>query len=105
MCSTRNGHVVTQIPLVGDVDELWILSDVRRAFLADRNGAIDVIDLDKNTLNQSIPSAALSHTKRPLHTFSHNNLELLGRKNLVGVYRVIRIFVLSFLLISRGTKI
>ncbi|MGL4967397.1 MAG: YncE family protein [Inquilinus sp.] len=59
---SRSGKVVTAIPVRGSVDETAIDEGARRAFVGDKDGVIEVIDLDTNKLVDQIASEKNVHT-------------------------------------------
>lgn len=56
------GNVVGSIPVAGAVDETVIDQNARRAFVGDKSGVIEVIDLDSDTIVDTIPSEKNVHT-------------------------------------------
>jgi len=86
--SATSGAVVATIPLPGAVDESVVLSDVRRAYIGDKSGSVDVIDLNRYTLLQSFSTAPSAHTltaaTRPngIYVWSY-----LDQTNLLAVYQ------------------
>jgi DNA-binding beta-propeller fold protein YncE len=57
-----NGKVIATIPVAGAVDQSVVDSGARRAYVGDKAGHVDVIDLDANTLIAPIPSDKDMHT-------------------------------------------
>jgi DNA-binding beta-propeller fold protein YncE len=58
----RGGKVIATIPVAGAVDESVVDGSARRAYVGDKAGHVDVIDLDTNTLISPIPSDKDMHT-------------------------------------------
>jgi DNA-binding beta-propeller fold protein YncE len=56
------GSVVTAIPVKGPVDETVIDEGLRRAYVGDKAGVIEVIDLDTNRVVETLPSEKNVHT-------------------------------------------
>jgi DNA-binding beta-propeller fold protein YncE len=56
------GKVLSEIPVKGKVDETVIDEGLRRAYVGDKAGVIEVIDLDSNTVVDSLPSEPNVHT-------------------------------------------
>ena len=58
----KDGKVVATIPVPGAVDATIIDEGARRAYVGDKSGVVDVIDLDSNKLVDSLPSEKNMHT-------------------------------------------
>lgn len=58
----RNGTVISAIPVKGKVDETVIDEGARCAFVGDKAGVVEVIDLDRNAIVDTLPSEANVHT-------------------------------------------
>ncbi len=58
----KTGEQVASIPLKGSADEVAIDVGARRAFVGDKAGMVEVIDLDQNKLADTIPSEKNMHT-------------------------------------------
>lgn len=56
------GKVITSIPVKGKVDETVIDEGMRRAYIGDKAGVIEVIDLDTNAVVDSLRSEPNVHT-------------------------------------------
>ncbi len=56
------GSVITAIPVKGPVDETVIDEGARRAYVGDKAGLIEVIDLDSNQVVDTLPSEKNVHT-------------------------------------------
>ncbi len=57
-----SGKVVAVITVPGPVDATVIDEDARRAYVGDKSGVVDVIDLDSNRVVDTIPSEKNMHT-------------------------------------------
>lgn len=57
-----SGKVVATIPVPGAVDATVVDPTARRAYVGDKSGVVDVIDLDSNKLVDSLPSEKNMHT-------------------------------------------
>jgi len=60
--SAINGSVLATITLPGAVDESVMAPHQRRAFMGDKAGYVDVIDLDSRQLIQEVPTHTGAHT-------------------------------------------
>lgn len=58
----KSGKVLATIPVKGKVDETAIDEGARRAFVGDKAGLIEVIDLDRNKVVDVLPSEPNVHT-------------------------------------------
>jgi len=58
----KSGKLITTIQVKGKVDETAIDEKARRAFIGDKAGVIEVIDLDHNKIVDALPSEANVHT-------------------------------------------
>ncbi len=58
----KDGNMIASIPVQGAVDETVIDERARRAFVADRAGVVEVIDLDRNKVVATIPTEKNTHT-------------------------------------------
>ncbi|HEV2160708.1 MAG TPA: hypothetical protein VGR52_00515 [Stellaceae bacterium] len=58
----KTGKAIASIPVKGKVDETVIDEGARRAFVGDKAGLIEVVDLDRNTLADILPSEKNVHT-------------------------------------------
>ncbi len=56
------GSVITAIPVKGPVDETVIDEGLSRAYVGDKAGVIEVIDLDTNKVVETLPSEKNVHT-------------------------------------------
>jgi len=59
--NAHNGHVIATIPVPGAIDESAVDYFHRRAFLGDKAGFFDVINLEDHSV-QSVATAALAHS-------------------------------------------
>lgn len=58
----KTGKVIASIPVKGKVDETVIDEGARRAFVGDKTGLIEVVNMDRNTLADVLPSEKNVHT-------------------------------------------
>lgn len=79
------GKLVTAIPVAGAVDQTAIDPDKRRAFVGDKTGNIEVIDLDSNTVVDHIATEKNVHTLT-VDPQTHRIFVYLNASNKVGVY-------------------
>jgi DNA-binding beta-propeller fold protein YncE len=80
-----SGHVVATIPLLGAADETTIDESARRAYVGDKAGVIEVIDLDKNALADTIASEKNVHTLA-VNTKTHDIYVYRNESNKVDVF-------------------
>lgn len=80
-----SGKVVATIPLQGPVDETTIDEAVRRAFVGDKAGVVEVVDLDKNAVVDAIPSEKNAHTLA-VDTSTHDLYVYCDESNKVAVF-------------------
>lgn len=62
IADAKDGKVIARVAVAGAVDESVVDGSARRAYVGDKAGHVDVIDLDTNTLIASIPSDKDMHT-------------------------------------------
>ncbi len=79
------GKQVASIPLQGSVDETTIDLGARRAFVGDKAGVVEVIDLDNNTVADTIPSEKNVHTLA-VDTKTHNVYVYRNESNKMDVF-------------------
>jgi len=85
--NARTGNATAIIPLPGAIDESAVDFFHRRAFLGDKAGYFDVIDLENNSLQQSVPTAVAAHTLAI--TWNEEEVKVwsyFDQENKVGVY-------------------
>lgn len=58
----KDGRTIATIPVAGAVDQSVVDGPARRAYVGDKAGHVDVIDLDTNALIAPIPSDKDMHT-------------------------------------------
>jgi DNA-binding beta-propeller fold protein YncE len=80
-----SGKLVTTIPVSGAVDQTAIDAEKRRAFVGDKTGNIEVIDLDTNQVVDHIATEKDVHTLT-VDTKTHRIFVYLNKSNKVGVY-------------------
>jgi DNA-binding beta-propeller fold protein YncE len=81
----ESGKLVTTIPVAGAVDQSAIDVAKRRAFLGDKTGNIEVVDLDSNQVVDYIAAEKNAHTLA-VDTKMHRVFIYLNASNKVGVY-------------------
>ena len=81
----KEGSLVTSIPVAGAVDETTIDEGLRRAYVGDKAGGIEVIDLDQNTVVATLPSEPDVHTLA-VDTASHRIFVYRNASNKVDVF-------------------
>jgi DNA-binding beta-propeller fold protein YncE len=80
------GKVIATIPFQGgDIDETAIDVDARRAFMGDKSGNVEVLDLDANTVIDHLM------TEKGVHTLTvdpktHRIFVYLNASNKVAVF-------------------
>lgn len=79
------GKLVTTIAVAGAVDQTAIDTDKRRAFIGDKTGNLEVIDLDTNQIVDHIRTEPKVHTLT-VDTATHRVYVYLNESNKVGVY-------------------
>ncbi|MPW22069.1 hypothetical protein GCT13_35820 [Paraburkholderia sp. CNPSo 3157] len=79
------GKPVTTIGVAGAVDQTAIDTDKRRAFIGDKTGNLEVIDLDLNQVVDHIRTEPKVHTLT-VDTATHRVYVYLNESNKVGVY-------------------
>jgi|SRR5579872_5446265 len=60
--NAKDGSVIATVPVDGAVDQSVVESATRRAYVGDKAGHVDVIDLDQNKRITTIPSDKNMHT-------------------------------------------
>jgi DNA-binding beta-propeller fold protein YncE len=83
-----SGDLVATIPLKGSVDETAIDEAARRAYVGDKAGAIEVIDLDKNAVVDWLRSEKNVHTLA-VDTKTHDIYVYRNQSNKVDVFHPI----------------
>ncbi len=81
----KTGNVIATIPVKGAVDATVVDPGARRAFVADKAGLVEVIDLDTNKLVATIPSEKKMHTLG-VDTRNHRVYVYRNVSNKVDVY-------------------
>ena len=81
----QEGHVVATIPIAGPVDQTAIDEGLRRAYVGDKAGKIEVIDLDHDTVVDSLPSEPDVHTLT-VDPVSHRVFVYRNASNKVDVF-------------------
>ncbi|MBU6492203.1 MAG: hypothetical protein KGK15_16655 [Burkholderiales bacterium] len=79
------GKLVTTIPVAGPVDQTAVDIAKRRAFIGDKTGNIEVVDLDTNQVVDHIATEKNMHTLA-VDTKQHRLFVYLNASNKVGVY-------------------
>lgn len=79
------GKLVTTIPVAGAVDQTAIDAAKRRAFVGDKTGNIEVVDLDTNQVVDHIATEKNMHTLA-VDTKTHRLFVYLNASNKVGVF-------------------
>jgi len=79
------GKLVTTIPVAGAVDQTAVDTAKRRAFVGDKTGDIEVVDLDTNQVVDHIATEKNIHTLT-VDTKTHRVLVYLNASNKVGVF-------------------
>ena len=80
-----DGKTVAAIPLQGAADETTIDEGARRAYVGDKAGVIEVVDLDKNVVVDTIPSEKNVHTLA-VNTKTHDVYVYRNESNKVDVF-------------------
>ena len=80
-----SGAAVASIPLQGGVDETAIDVAARRAFVGDKGGMVEVIDLDTNKIVDTLPSEKNMHTVG-VDTDTHRVYVYKNENNKVDVF-------------------
>jgi DNA-binding beta-propeller fold protein YncE len=83
----RDGRVIATIPVDGAVDQSVVDGPARRAYVGDKAGHVDVIDLDANKLVATIPSDKDMHTLT-VDTRNHNIYVYRDQNNKLDVFAV-----------------
>lgn len=81
-----NGKTVAAIPVKGNLDETVIDEGARRAFVGDKAGVIEVIDLDHDKLAEVLPSEKNVHTLA-VDPKTHTLFVYRNESNKVDVYQ------------------
>jgi DNA-binding beta-propeller fold protein YncE len=81
----RSGTLVTTIPVAGAVDQTAIDVAQRRAFLGDKSGNMEVVDLDTNQVVDHLVAEKNAHTLT-VDTKTHRVFVYLNASNKVGVF-------------------
>jgi len=85
--SAIDGTVVSNITLPGAVDQSVVNANVRHGYLGDKAGYVDVVDLDRGVLLQSIPSATAAHTLTAVSNNAKTTIfSYFDQLNEVGVF-------------------
>jgi DNA-binding beta-propeller fold protein YncE len=82
----RNGKVLAAIPVKGKVDETVIDEGARRAFVGDKAGVVEVIDLDHDKVVDTLPSEPNVHTLT-VDPKSHTVFVYRNESNKVDVFQ------------------
>jgi DNA-binding beta-propeller fold protein YncE len=82
---SASGKLVTTIPVAGAVDQTAIDVAKRRAFVGDKTGNLEVIDLDTNQVIDHIKTEKNVHTLA-VDTKTHRVYVYLNESNKVGVF-------------------
>ena len=80
-----DGRQIASIPLKGSVDQISIDPGQRRAFIGDKAGVVEVVDLDTNKIVDTIPSEKNMHTLA-VDTKTHNVYVYRNQSNKVDVF-------------------
>jgi DNA-binding beta-propeller fold protein YncE len=81
-----SGKLLASIPFDGGkIDQTAIDVGARRAFLGDKSGSLEVIDLDTNQVIDHLPAEKDTHTLA-VDTKNHQVFVYLGKSNVVRVY-------------------
>lgn len=83
--NASDGAQVASIPLMGSVDQISIDLARRRAFVGDKAGMVEVVDLDSNTIVNTIPSEKNMHTLA-VDTKTHNVYVYRNQSNKMDVF-------------------
>ncbi len=83
--NASDGTQVASIPLQGSVDEVAIDVPKRRAYVGDKAGVVEVVDLDTNAIVDTIPSEKNVHTLA-VDTKTHNIYVYRNQSNKVDVF-------------------
>jgi len=81
----ETGKLVTTISVAGAVDQTAIDADKRRAFIGDKTGNLEVVDLDSNQIVDHIHTEPKVHTLT-VDTATHRVYVYLNESNKVGIY-------------------
>ena len=81
----KDGGVITEIPVQGAVDETVVDESVRRAYVGDKAGVVEVIDLDQSTVVDTIPAEKNVHTLA-IDTKTHRVFVYRNESNKVDVF-------------------
>jgi len=82
------GQVLASIPLKGSVDETALDEGARRAYVGDKAGMIEVIDLDKNAVVDKLHSEKNVHTL-DVDTKTHDIYVYRNDSNKVDVFHLV----------------
>ncbi len=82
----KDGSMVGTIPVKGAVDETVIDEGARRAYVGDKAGVIEVIDLDQNKIVDTLPSEKNVHTLA-VDPNTHDVYVYRNESNKVDVFR------------------
>ena len=83
--NATDGAQVASIPLKGSVDEVAIDVPMRRAYIGDKAGVVEVVDLDSNAIVDTIPSEKNMHTLA-VDTKTHDLYVYRNQSNKVDVF-------------------
>ena len=83
--NASDGSQVASVPLMGSVDQISVDLGKRRAFVGDKAGVVEVVDLDSNTLVDTIPSEKNMHTLA-VDTKTHNVYVYRNQSNKMDVF-------------------
>ena len=83
--NASDGAQVASIPLMGSVDQISIDLGRRRAFIGDKAGVVEVVDLDSNKIVDTIPSEKNMHTLA-VDTKTHNIYVYRNQSNKMDVF-------------------
>ena len=82
-----SGKVLKEAPVPGPVDATVIDDAMRRAYIGDKSGVVDVIDLDSDTLVDKLPSEKNMHTLA-VDTKTHAVYVYRNESNKVDVFEM-----------------
>ncbi len=83
----KNGSVIATIPVKGKVDMTVIDDGARRAYVGDKSGVVEVIDLDNNKILESLPSEKNVHSLT-VNTKTHAVYVYRNESNKVDVFEM-----------------
>ncbi len=83
----KNGSVVATIPVKGKVDMTVIDEGARRAYVGDKSGVVEVIDLDSDKIVDTLPSEKNVHSLT-VNTNTHSVYVYRNESNKVDVFEM-----------------